>query len=91
MNKKYSNSLRYRVIWVCLVFIIILCMALGTISFMIFKKTMMDEYRTRLTYVTNYTIKNIDVADLEERIATKEYSDTFNISFGRQKGRQSYE
>ncbi|WP_026512733.1 GGDEF domain-containing protein [Butyrivibrio sp. LB2008] len=78
MNKKYSNSLRYRVIWVCLVFIIILCMALGTISFMIFKKTMMDEYRTRLTYVTNYTIKNIDVADLEERIATKEYSDTFN-------------
>ena len=78
MGKKYNNSLRYRVIWVCLVFIVILCMALGTISFMIFRNTMFDEYRTRLTYVVDYTLKNIDVEDLEERIKTKEYSDTFN-------------
>ena len=78
MEKKYNNSLRYRVIWVCLVFIVILCVALGTISFMIFKNTMLDEYRTRLTYVVDYTLKNIDIEDLEERIKTKEYSDTFN-------------
>ena len=78
MEKKYNNSLRYRVIWVCLVFIVILCVALGTISFMIFKNTMLDEYRTRLTFVVDYTLKNIDIEDLEERIKTKEYSDTFN-------------
>ena len=78
MEKKYNNSLRYRVIWVCLVFIVILCVALGTISFMIFRNTMLDEYRTRLTYVVDYTLKNIDIEDLEERIKTKEYSDTFN-------------
>ncbi|MBO4456506.1 MAG: diguanylate cyclase [Butyrivibrio sp.] len=78
MNKKYNNSLKYRIVLFCLAFILILCMAISTISCMIFRKTMLDEYRARLTYVADYTMRNIDVEDLEERIRTKEYSDTFN-------------
>ena len=78
MNKKYSNSLRYRIVLFCLAFILVLCMAISAISCMIFRNTMLDEYRARLTYVADFTMQNIDVADLEECIRTKEYSDTFN-------------
>jgi len=52
----------------------------------------MDEYRTRLTYVANYSLENIDVEDLEERIKTKEYSDTFNqLVDSMSKIRENYE
>ena len=93
MNAKhYKNPLSRHILFGCLAFIVILCFAMGMISFVIFNNTMMAHYQSHLVDIIHFTLARIDIDDLEECMESKKESSKYRelLTFMDQ-ARQNYE
>ena len=76
-EKSYKNPLSRRAFGVCLVFTLILCFIMGTIGYIVFRKSMMKQYEMNLSDIIELTCERIDPDDIEKCFKTNERSEKF--------------
>lgn len=76
-EKTYKNPLSRRAFGVCLLFTLILCFIMGTIGFVVFKKSMMKQYEMNLSDIIELTCERIDRDDIDECFKTGKRSEKF--------------
>ncbi len=76
-KKKYRHSLKTEIILGCVLCIVILSVSLSVIGYYIFKNSMMEQYRSRLTDVICLTQSHIDIEDIRHCMETGEETDDY--------------
>ncbi len=77
MKSRYKHPLTRRIFIACLIFVFILSLVMGLVSFFIFRSRMLDQFEEHLRDIINLTAARIDVEDLDECIRTGEESEKF--------------
>ncbi len=77
-DKKYTKSLGRRLFFGCFAFVLLICVTMGTIGFFTFRNRLMEQYRERLSEVTNLVFARIDADDLMECIEKGETSEKYD-------------
>ena len=78
-ESRYKNPLSRSIIIGCLLFTFFICILMGIISFVQFRKKMMKQFEDHLKYIVTLTAERIDVDDLDECIQTRQESEKFKI------------
>ena len=76
-KRRVKRPLGRTVIVSGIIFTIIIVLVIGGLSYGIFNKRMMEQYREHLSSIMNLTIARIDTEDLKHCIETKEESEKF--------------
>ena len=76
-KKKFKKPLKFTVILGCVIFITILCVSVGIVSYFEYKNMLYDRYEAYITDVLNYVRSNTDVDDLSECLSTGQKSEKF--------------
>lgn len=90
-GKSYKNPLSRNIFAGSVIFLVVICTVIVSISYTFFNRTMMNYYKSHLTDIINLTLSNIDIEDLEQCIKTKEKSEKFEeLTVFLDKVRQNY-
>jgi diguanylate cyclase (GGDEF)-like protein len=76
-NKEYKNPLSRSVVIGCIAFSCAFALAIGLVSYVVFNRRMLDQYRSHVSGIANLTLARIDAEDLEKCIETGQPSEKF--------------